>query len=180
MAAGGSISVAGSRTRPRRAALAALALLVAAPAGCEDRPSRPGLEVVHLNGARFELELAADANTRAKGLGGRNEIAPDGGMLFVFPSPMPLAFVMRDCPAPIDVAFLDGSGRVLTIHEMKPDTPRRAGESAWDYENRLARYESRFPAQFAIETRGGRMKEVGLKEGDRPALDVERLKTLAK
>jgi uncharacterized membrane protein (UPF0127 family) len=156
------------------------AALALALAGCQDKPVPAGYESVRIGSDRFLLELAADNAKRVKGLGGRNEIAADGGMLFVFPAPMPLAFVMRDCPIAIDVAFLDGAGRVLTVHEMKPEPARQPGESAESYEQRLPRYESRFPAQFAIETRGGRLKEVGLKEGDRPGLDVERLKKLVK
>lgn len=163
----------------RAAGCAIVAIAVAAPlAGCDEK-AEAGIEVVRLGGEKFRLELAAEEPTRTIGLGGRNEIAEDGGMLFVFRDARPLWFVMRDCPVPIDVAFLDGSGRILVIHEMQAEAPRGVGESAAEYERRLKPYGSRFPAQFAIETRGGRMRELGLKEGERVKLDLDRLKKLA-
>ena len=75
--------------------------------------------------------------------------------------------VMRDCPIPIDVAFLDPSGRVVAIHEMVPEPPRQTGESAFTYEQRLPTYGSGVPVQFALETAGGRFAELGVRPGDR-------------
>ena len=37
--------------------------------------------------------------------------------------------VMRDCRVAIDVAFLDGAGRVVAIHEMPVEPPRLPRES---------------------------------------------------
>jgi uncharacterized membrane protein (UPF0127 family) len=108
-----------------------------------------------------------------RGLGGRTHIDPHGGMLFVFPSPRATAFVMRDCPIPIDVAFLDASGRVIALHEMAPEPPRRPDESAVAYESRLKQYPSGLPALFAIETAGGRMRQLGLRGGDKVEFDAE-------
>lgn len=51
--------------------------------------------------------------------------------------------------------------------EVEPyDTP----ESAWQ------RYSSRYPAQFAIELRGGWLERLGLNRGDRVELPLTRLK----
>jgi hypothetical protein len=66
-------------------------------------------------------------------------------MLFPYPSPRPLAFVMRDCKVPIDVAFPDAGGRVLNVHTMKAEPPRREDESAAAYESRLPSYASAGP-----------------------------------
>lgn len=136
----------------------------------------PETTSVRLGDEKFRLELALDEPTRVRGLGGRRHIDPNGGMLFVFERPQQLAFVMRDCYVPIDVAFLDGAGRVVAIHEMPVEPPRREDEDPWEYENRLKRYSSRFAAQFAVETAGGRMKEVGLQVGDLVPIDTESLK----
>ena len=69
-------------------------------------------------GKTFRLEPALDPATQVLGLGKRTSIEPDGGMIFVFPFPRRLDFVMRDCPIPIDVAFLDNAGRVMTLYAM--------------------------------------------------------------
>jgi uncharacterized membrane protein (UPF0127 family) len=133
-----------------------------------------------LAGQRFELELALDHATRFRGLGGRDRIARDGGMLFVFPQPGPLAVVMRDCPIALDVAFLDADGRVTAVHHMRPEPPRRPGEPAAAYEARLPEYPSGAPAQFILETAGGRLAELGLRPGQRLALDVPALAARAR
>ncbi len=87
---------------------------------------------------------------------------------------------MRHCPVPIDVAFLDGWGRVLSLFSMTPEPPRRADESERDYDARLPRYPSGWPAQFAIELAGGRLSELGIEVGQRLDFDhrglVERAK----
>jgi uncharacterized membrane protein (UPF0127 family) len=102
-------------------------------------------------------------------------------MLFVFPRPVTTHFVMRDCPVPIDIIFLNAAGRITAMHAMQPEPPRAeherenrppflgAPEWAWvnpAYESRLRKYPSRYSAQFAIELKGGTLAALGLKDGD--------------
>jgi uncharacterized membrane protein (UPF0127 family) len=101
-------------------------------------------------------------------------------MLFANTVESPQAMVMRDCAIPIDVAFLDLSGEVVAIHEMRPELPRRPAESQREYESRLPVYRSGAPAGFAIETAGGRLDEIGLQVGDRVAFDIARLLDFAR
>lgn len=163
-----------------------VALLVAGPACAESNPAPatppadPRTAWVEIAGELFELEVAADPAARYRGLSGRSHIPRNGGMLFVFPEARPLAFVMRDCPVPIDLAFLDDEGRIVALHPMQPEPPRRPGESAAGYERRLRRYGSGLPARFAIETAGGRLAEVGAARGQRPVFDREGLASLAR
>ncbi len=155
---------------------AAIAVTIGA-VSCDEKAGA-GVEPVRIAGEWFHLEVAADDATRLRGLGGRDYIAPDGGMLFVFPSPQIRAFVMRDCLVAIDIAYLDAAGRVVAMHEMHTEEPRRPGESDYDYESRLKQYSSRFPAQFVVETAGGRLNEVGLKVGDRVGVNTRELRQL--
>jgi len=157
-------------------AAAALAVCVAAVTFADDSGA-PALPVVwvELGGETFTLELAADPDTRFRGLSGRESVGRNAGMLFVYPGIAPRGMVMRDCVVPIDVAFLDHSGRVVTVHEMSVEPQRRSGESRGDYERRLPVYTSATPARFAIEVAGGRLARLGLGVGDRVALDAEAL-----
>lgn len=154
-----------------------LLLLVAACGAPEPRVSAAAREVafVSLGGETFTLELALDPATRQRGLSGRGALALHEGMLFVLPTPRPFAMVMRDCPAPIDVAFLDADGRVVSLYEMVVEPPRAPDESSLAYEARLPIYPSGRPVQFAIETAGGRLRELGIAPGARVALDGEAL-----
>jgi hypothetical protein len=128
-----------------------------------------------IGGETFALELAFDPATRQRGLGGRSGLSRSGGMFFAFRSPALRSMVMRDCPEPIDVAFLDGEGRVVALHTMPPEPPRRPAESAMQYERRLPEYRSGSPAQFAIEVPGGRLAQLGVRVGSRLAFDTAAL-----
>ncbi|MHC4946746.1 MAG: DUF192 domain-containing protein [Planctomycetota bacterium] len=148
----------------------------APPAG----PGDPVIEEVEIAGEVFRLELVADPAGRGRGLGGREELDEDGGMLFVFPRSRPRSFWMDACLIDIDIAFLDHRGRIVAVHEMKAEPARRRGESRAAYERRLRRYPSRRPAQFAIELAAGSLRRLDLEVGDEIELDRERLRKLAR
>ncbi len=159
-------------------------LAVLALSGCDDQ-ANANVQSVKIGGKWFHLELALDDNVRVKGLGQRDHIETDGGMLFVFPAARETSFVMRDCPIPIDVIYLDGSGRIVAMHQMQPDPPRGAdegkpGEIVEKYEKRLKQYPSRFPTQLVIELKGGTLPGLNLKEGERIDLPIADLKKRAK
>jgi uncharacterized membrane protein (UPF0127 family) len=153
--------------------------------GCDEKTAA-GVESVKLGDRWFHLDVVDTDAKRIQGLSGRTEIAPDGGMLFVFPRARPLTFVMRDCLVPIDIIFVDASARIVAMHHMpveearRPDEPKAEVPAQDKYEQRLVRYPSRFAAQFVIELKGGTLPALGLKEGDKLPLDTERLKAAAK
>lgn len=175
--------------------IAGAACAFAISRGCEEEAAGD-VAVVKIGGRTFHLELALDPQTRFKGLSGRSFIEPDGGLLFVFPDPAPMHFVMRDCSIPIDILFLDPTGRVIAMHEMQPEPARseeekklsppafnpQAPEWTWmnqAYEDRLKKYPSDFDSQFAIELAGGTIKNLGVKKQDKIALDADTLKRRA-
>lgn len=186
--------VAGCEVRRMRAAALVAVLVAAGPvlvSGCEkhDEQAKPAagqppaaaaqepeFTKVELDGRTFKLELSLDEQKRFKGLSDRTEIAADGGMLFVFPQPQRLYFVMRDCPIPIDIVFLDGSGRITALHKMAAEAPRgpgegKPGEISQTYEDRLKRYSSKYDAQYVIELKGDTLDGLKLKEGQQVKLD---------
>jgi len=156
-----------------------LACSEAAPTAAESpavEPARPPATIrVGVAGEDFEVEVAVDRRARYRGLSGRASIPRNGGMLFVLPQPEPMSMVMRDCPNAIDVAFVDVMGRVVAIHEMPSEPPRRGGESPFQYERRLPEYSSGAPVSFALEVAGGRLAEVGLEVGQRLHLPAQEL-----
>jgi len=147
----------------------ALGLACSAPDELQPAVELPPLATakVVVAGETFEVEVAADPMSRRRGLGGRTSIPRNGGMFFVLPRPQRFGMVMRDCPIPIDVAFVDAMGRVVAIHEMVPEPPRRSDETPFRYESRLPEYPSGEPIQFALETAGGRLADLDLRVGDR-------------
>ena len=128
-----------------------------------------------IEGRPFQLELALDPRTRARGLMYRTDIPDDRGMLFVYPSPRPVHFYMKNCLMDIDLAFLDAQGRVLGMHRMKAETPQGPNESDAAYERRLKHYASGVPIQLVLELGAGQLDRLGLAPGSRLSLPVERL-----
>jgi uncharacterized membrane protein (UPF0127 family) len=158
--------------------VAAVALAFAG--GCaQEVKARPTTETVEIAGERFTLELAIDPAARTRGLMGRREIAPQGGMLFIFPRPDYQRFWMANCLVDIDLIFLDPQGRVTAAHRMKVEPARRDDESEIAYQTRLRGYPSVYPAQFAIELAAGSIDRLGIRVERKIALDLERLKALA-
>lgn len=150
---------------------------------------------VKLGGKTFSLEKAITSESRFAGLSGRREIAESGGMIFIFAYPTLMQFVMRDCPIPIDIIYVDTGGRITAMYNMKPERPRGEDEKELNpitqtnskYENRLRKYSSRFDAIIAIELKGGTLNIDGsnpggveLKVGQKLDLDVQALRKLAK
>ena len=66
------------------------------------------------------------------------------------------------------------------IKRAGAEPPRRAHETKDTYRSRLAEYSSVHPAQFAIELAAGTLKELNLEVQDKIALDLRRLKALAR
>lgn len=101
----------------------------------------------------FTSEMALTREQQATGMMFRTEMAPDEGMLFVFPEVRRASFWMRNTLIPLDLIFVRANGRITNIVENatpKTDTSRRS--------------QGRVKAVFEIP--GGRAAELGIKAGD--------------
>lgn len=154
----------------------AMALAALAAVSCGPAAKGPALEEIPIGGRVWRLEVAADDAARSRGLGGRDSLAEDGGMLFIFPGSESRAFWMAECLIPIDLIFLDRFGTIVALHEMPPEPPRGEEESESAYHSRLPMYPSRRPALFAIELPAGSIRSLGLSVNSRIPLDADRLK----
>lgn len=67
--------------------------------------------------ARFTVEVADTAEDRARGLMFRDTMAMFSGMLFVYPTPQPVSFWMRNTLIPLDMVFIGPDGIVRHVHE---------------------------------------------------------------
>ena len=103
--------------------------------------------------ARFRVEVADDGRERAQGLMNRDSMAKGAGMLFVYPRPqVAVAFWMKNTRIPLDIIFLDESGRVQRIaHEAVPydETPLPGGPDI----------------QYVLEINGGLARAMGIGPG---------------
>ena len=84
-------------------------------------------------------------------------------MLFVFPSPVKTQFVMRRCYVPIDLVFIDEDGYIDSLHAMEVIEP--VGGARW--KNPSSGYPSAGSIRYAVELKGGKIEELGLKRGEK-------------
>jgi uncharacterized membrane protein (UPF0127 family) len=110
----------------------------------------------------FTLEVADTDAKRERGLMNRDTLAADHGMLFVFDSAGRYAFWMKNTKIPLDLVFLDGSGKVVGIYSLKPNDETQVACDA--------------DSLFAIELPAGTAKTLDLKTGDTATLPEKVLK----
>jgi uncharacterized membrane protein (UPF0127 family) len=107
--------------------------------------------------ARFTVEIADTPATWARGLMERPSLAPDAGMLFIFPDVTPRAFWMMNTLIALDMLFIDAGRRIINIQDNAlPCQPPR----------HCPTYHSRAPAKYVLEIAGGRARALGIQEGD--------------
>jgi uncharacterized protein len=101
----------------------ALIFVALALAACGGKGGSDGPRVVitTVSGeVTVEVEVADDEAERARGLMGREALAQDAGMVFLFPDETEGAFWMKDTLIPLSIAFYDEDGRILRILDMEP------------------------------------------------------------
>ncbi|WP_374274260.1 DUF192 domain-containing protein [Brevundimonas sp.] len=139
---------------------AGLSLALTACAGREPPPEGPTgepmqrLSVVTDSGQHdFWVEIADTEAERAQGLMFRPPLGDDRGMLFQFEDSAERSFWMRNTPSPLDIVYIDGAGRIVSI--ARHTTP-----------NSDTGIPSNGAATGVLEVRAGRMEEIGAEAGD--------------
>jgi uncharacterized membrane protein (UPF0127 family) len=102
----------------------------------------------------FTMEVAADDESRERGLMYRTAMAPDAGMLFDFHEPELVAFWMENTVLPLDMLFVRADGTIARI---------KANATPYSREN----IPSGEPVQVVIELNAGRAAALGITEGAR-------------
>lgn len=76
---------------------------------------------VIVRGHTFSVELATTEDERLIGLGGRDALCPDCGMLFVFGHPDRYGFWMKDMRFPLDILWIKDDKIVFIASKISPD-----------------------------------------------------------
>jgi hypothetical protein len=131
-----------------------MVLLLLSAIGCHGAPKSvdavtpaptTGPRVVLPSGAVYAVELARTPEEQAQGLMYRESLAPRAGMIFLFRDAAPHQFWMKNTMIPLDIVWLDGSGRVLFVSAETP--PCRADP--------CPSYGPDVPASTILEIAGG-------------------------
>lgn len=102
---------------------------------------------------RFKIELAETQAQQAQGLMFRRQMAPDAGMLFIYPKPQVAAFWMKNTFIPLDMLFIAADGRIVHIH------PNATPQSE-------ATITTPQPVKAVLEINGGLAARLGVRVGD--------------
>lgn len=106
--------------RPRLA-LSVLVLVCAAACGGGGEVAAPRVVIETGSGEQeLAVEVADSDAERQRGLMERTSLAPDAGMVFVFPSESTGGFWMKNTLIPLSIAFYDAGGRIVRILDMEP------------------------------------------------------------
>lgn len=76
---------------------------------------------VRIGEKKYILEIADSNAEREKGLGGRENLCAECGMLFVFEESDRYAFWMKDMRFSLDIIWLSGDRVVFVAHNVKPN-----------------------------------------------------------
>jgi hypothetical protein len=112
---------------------------------------------VELKGQRYQVEVANDDPSRARGLMFRDELANGTGMLFIHEREEPQAYWMKNTRIALDILYFDSARRLVAQQRDVP--PCSAG-------NRCPSYPSRSPARYVLELNAGEAARLDLADGD--------------
>jgi hypothetical protein len=107
---------------------------------------------LYINDKEIWVEVAKTPAERAKGLMGRKHLGQEEGMFFIFETEDYHAFWMKDTLIPLSIAFIDKSGRIVEIADMKPLS--------------LDSHSPPKPVLYTLEMKKGWFSMNGIKVGD--------------
>jgi uncharacterized protein len=68
----------------------------------------------------MEAEMALSTLQRETGMMFRTNVDENSGMLFVFGGPFQASFWMKNTVVPLSAAYIDPTGNIVEIHDLKP------------------------------------------------------------
>lgn len=150
------LQATGKPVSAKMALIAILALFV--PDSLDLRAAEPACDEAQVQlrwaGGRssFNVELADDGESRARGLMHRDSLAPFSAMLFIYPSPRMARFWMKDTLIPLDILFFDHRGILKTVHGNAQPLS-------------LETFDGGDGIQYVLEINGGMAEELGIPVG---------------
>lgn len=115
---------------------------------------------VVIGGVEFEVDVADTPALRSKGLGERDGLAAQTGMLFVFPEEGTPIFWMKGMRFPLDFVWIGAGCRVVDITEDVPHA------EAGTPDELLALYAPAAPVLYTFEINAGEVERFGIEVGD--------------
>jgi len=122
-------------------------------------PQNTAIRKLQINDAMLKVEIADTKEKRSKGLAGRQSLATDEGMLFVFPKADKYPFWMKGLSFPIDFVWINGDKVTDILSNVPPPSSGQTDES-------LAIYSSNQEVDKVLEVSSGTVQRLNIKAGD--------------
>jgi uncharacterized membrane protein (UPF0127 family) len=123
--------------------------------------ARSGLDIVSISIGRavFRAEVAATEGDRIQGLSGREGLAEDTGMLFVYEDRAAGAFWMHGMRFTLDFIWISADCRVVDLHQDVPPPEPGTPDAELDI------LQSDEPAAYVLEVNAGDVARHGILPG---------------
>lgn len=122
-------------------------------------PEAPATKEIQIGSAILKVEIADTQTKRNKGLGGRQSIASDEGMLFLFPKIDKYPFWMKGLNFPLDFIWIRGERVVDVVENVEPPKPG-------DSDTSLTIYQSKVDVDKVLEVPAGTIQKLNIRIGD--------------
>ena len=106
-----------------------------------------------INQWKLTVEIADTRETQEKGLMGRDSMAEDHGMLFVYDRDSRKSFWMKNTKIPLSLAYIATDGTIREIYDMEPFSTRIV--------------DSKYSVRYVLEVNQGAFDRHGIKAGDK-------------
>ena len=122
-------------------------------------PQPSQFKSIEINGNKLKVEIADTDSKRNKGLGGRDSLALDEGMLFIYAKASSHPFWMKGMRFPLDFIWINGGKVVdLTLGVLPPVSQAKDAD--------LPIYSSKSEADKILEVNTGVIQKLNIKVGD--------------
>lgn len=122
-------------------------------------PEKQVVRQLEINTVSLKVEIADTKAKRNRGLGGKESLAIDEGMLFVFPQPGEYTFWMKGLKFPLDFVWIRGDKVVDLTSNVQPPAPGQKDES-------LPFYQSKESVDKVLEVNAGTIQRLDIKVGN--------------
>lgn len=115
--------------------------------------------LLRINSTEISVEVADTPEERSQGLSGREKLASNSGMLFVFPEVNKYQFWMKGMKFSLDFIFIREGKVVDLLANIAPPSPDQQ-------DNTLPIYEPTEPIDMLLEVESGFISSKGIKVDD--------------
>jgi len=116
-------------------------------------PAAMSASLIHAPGGDIYVQIAETPDQMSLGLGDRDSLSANQGMLFVFPQPGVYSFWMKDMHFPLDMVWIGTDKKVAGVTaDISPDT----------YPNT---FQPQSAISYVLELNAGAAKQFGIKTG---------------